>query len=193
MKKTVFFILYFLSHPVHADEQARFIEQALFIEQGKYAIQVFSEKLKGALLSAIKSGGPSDAISVCKEMAPIIADELSAQYDFNIARTSLKTRNPNNRPDAWEKEVLNQFEISKNQGASISSLMISESVTQGDHQELHLMKAIPTGKLCLTCHGENIDPTIQTQLSKLYPDDEAIGFKLGDIRGAFTIRKVIQP
>lgn len=186
MKKSVFFILYLISHPILADEQA------VFIEQGKNAIQAFSETLKGALLSAMKSGGPTEAITVCNEIAPIIASELSVQYGVEIGRTSLKARNPNNKPDAWEKEVLNQFEINKNQGDTIDSLIISESITQGVHQEMHLMKAIPTGKLCLTCHGENIDPAIQNQLHELYPNDEATGFKLGDIRGAFTIRKVIQ-
>lgn len=186
MKKISIFIACLIAQPVFADEQAK------FLQQGQHAIQAFSEALKSALLSAMESGGPTEAVAVCKDVAPLIASELSNQYNFNIARTSLKVRNPNNVADVWEKAVLNQFENSKNQGAEIGDLKISELVTQGNQQERRLMKAIPTGQLCLTCHGENIEPTLQTRLQELYPDDEATGFKLGDIRGAFTIRKVIQ-
>jgi len=32
--------------------------------------------------------------------------------------------------------------------------------------------------------------SVQTSVDKLYPNDLAIGFALGDIRGAFTIRKI---
>lgn len=186
MKKLLFLIVYFTAYPIFADEQA------VFLQQGKNAIKEFSEILKGSLLSAIQSGGPVEAISVCSNVAPLIASDLSNKYGFNIARTSLKVRNLNNRPDAWEKEILNQFETNKKTGSTIDSLIISELVTQDGQQEMRLMKAIPTGKLCLTCHGENIDPAIQTKLHAIYPDDEATGFKLGDIRGAFTIRKIIQ-
>lgn len=187
MKKLVFILASLITaYPLYADEQA------VFTQQSQEAIKAFSESLKGALLSAIKSGGPTQAITVCNVTAPLIASELSNKYGFNIARTSLKVRNPNNQADVWEKQGLNQFEIDKNKGASIDSLMISESVTQDGQQERRLLKAIPTGKLCLTCHGENIAPDVQAKLNTLYPDDKATGFKLGDIRGAFTIRKVVQ-
>jgi hypothetical protein len=49
------------------------------------------------------------------------------------------------------------------------------------------MKAIPTGKVCLKCHGEKIDPDVEASLKQNYPRDKARGFKEGDIRGAFTI------
>jgi len=52
------------------------------------------------------------------------------------------------------------------------------------------MKAIPTGEGCLKCHGQNIAPEITAKLKENYPDDKATGFKLGDVRGAFSI---IQP
>ena len=49
------------------------------------------------------------------------------------------------------------------------------------------MKAIPTGELCLVCHGTQIAPQVLEKLDALYPRDEARGFSAGDIRGAFTI------
>jgi hypothetical protein len=54
------------------------------------------------------------------------------------------------------------------------------------------MKAIPTAQLCLACHGENIDSITRTRLEKLYPDDQARGYKAGDIRGAFSISQALE-
>jgi hypothetical protein len=51
------------------------------------------------------------------------------------------------------------------------------------------MSAIPTKKICLECHGANLAPEVAARLDALYPEDRARGFKIGDIRGAFTLSK----
>jgi len=186
MKKILFLLALALSSSAIANEHEQ------FTQQGKAAIKEFAGTLKGALVSAMKSGGPIEALNVCNEVAPTISAELSKKYGFEIARTSLKVRNPNNAADNWEKEILYQFEASKQQGEEIKSLFISEATTQGDTHELRIMKAIPTGAVCLTCHGSNIEPSVQTKLSELYPNDQATGFELGELRGAFTLRKTVQ-
>ncbi len=175
-----------VSYPVTADEQQNFQQQS------KAAIQEFATTLKGALVSAIKAGGPTEAIQVCNQVAPTIAASLSKKYGFDIARTSLKVRNPNNKADCWEQTVLLQFEDRKQAGEAINMLTFSEEINRDDSQELRMMKAIPTGEVCLKCHGSNIAEPVQATLDKLYPDDQATGFSLGDIRGAFTIRKATQ-
>jgi len=186
MKKIVFLLAIALSNTAVAHEHEQ------FTQEGKAAIKEFAGTLKGALVSAMKSGGPIEAINVCNEVAPTISADLSKKYGFEIARTSLKVRNPNNTADNWEKEILHQFEASKQQGEEIKALFVSEATTQNETHELRMMKAIPTGAVCLTCHGTNIEPSIQTKLNDLYPEDQATGFALGDIRGAFTLRKVVK-
>ena len=45
--------------------------------------------------------------------------------------------------------------------------------------------------LCLKCHGEpgsDIDEATTATLAELYPEDEATGFALGDLRGMWAIR-----
>lgn len=49
------------------------------------------------------------------------------------------------------------------------------------------MKAIPTAALCVKCHGESIEAEVEAKLKELYPNDQARGFKEGDLRGAFTL------
>ncbi|MDH5358607.1 MAG: DUF3365 domain-containing protein [Gammaproteobacteria bacterium] len=166
-------------------------EHSHFDEQAQKAIKEFAIALKAALGEAMEKGGPIEAIPVCSKVAPTIAKELSDKYGMTIGRTSLKVRNPANKPDSWEEAVLQQFEQRKAQGESVTSLVYSgQRVDDHQDEQWRMMKAIPTAKLCLPCHGSNIDAPVQTVLDKLYPDDKATGFSLGDIRGAFSVHKI---
>lgn len=53
------------------------------------------------------------------------------------------------------------------------------------------MNPIPTSGLCLTCHGTDLVDEITNKVKLLYPNDQATGFDVGDIRRAFTLQKVI--
>ncbi|MFA5626059.1 MAG: DUF3365 domain-containing protein [Thiohalomonadaceae bacterium] len=163
------------------------------IEHSKTVIQEFFGKLKGELESAMKEGGPINAIEVCNSVAPGIAHSLSTKYNMNVARTSLKTRNSNNAPDAWEQAVLEKFEERKAAGENPDTIAFAEIVETNGKQEFRFMKAIimpPEDKMpCLKCHGSNIAPAVASKLDELYSNDQARGYKAGDVRGAFTLRQ----
>ena len=135
----------------------------------------------------MREGGPGNAIQVCKNKAPEIAADMSQKHGWRVARTSLKLRNPQNEADAWEMNVLNEFEKRKAAGEEIKKLEFAEIVTTEGEKQFRYMKAIPTGKVCQECHGTNIAPDVEASLKQNYPRDNAKGFKEGDIRGAFTI------
>lgn len=158
-----------------------------FEEKARTAISDYATALKSALIEAMQTGGPSEAVAVCHTEAPEIATRLSQQHDLDIRRTSLKPRNADNAPDNWEKTVLAAFEQRHAEGEAISSLTAKTERQTDNGSQMRLMKAIPTGELCLTCHGENIDPKLQSLIDKYYPEDQATGFRVGDIRGAFTV------
>ena len=40
---------------------------------------------------------------------------------------------------------------------------------------------------CLTCHGSSLAPDVAAQISDLYPQDRAVGFEAGDLRGVFWL------
>ena len=65
----------------------------------------------------------------------------------------------------------------------------AEVVEMNGQKSFRYMKAIPTGKVCLNCHGAELKPAVSKELDMLYTDDKARGFKAGDIRGAFTLSK----
>ena len=53
------------------------------------------------------------------------------------------------------------------------------------------MKPIPTAGLCVKCHRGDLADEITNKVKSLYPNDQATGFNAGDIRGAFTLQKII--
>jgi hypothetical protein len=160
-------------------------------EASRNTVKEFQATLQKELQAAIKDGGAVNAIGVCSKRAPEIAADISKKNGWTVGRTSLKLRNPNSVPDAWEQKVLQLFEVRKKGGENPANIEFHEVVASGGKKEFRYMKAIPIpeGAPCLNCHGQNIDPKVQAKLKELYPKDQATGFKTGDLRGAFTIRQ----
>lgn len=158
--------------------------------EGKGVIKGFFKELKGTLMAAKKSGGPVAAVKACNTKAPTIASNAS-KNGWEVARTSLKIRNEKNAPDKWELKVLKQFEARKAKGEHPKNIAYAEVVKENGKKIFRMMKAIPTGELCITCHGAKVKPEIVNTLNKYYPNDKAKGFKVGDIRGAFTLKKAL--
>jgi len=154
-------------------------------------IKDFGGALKAKLVEALKSKGAIAALEVCYAEAPKIATEKSEASGITIGRTSLKPRNADNAPDHWEVAVLNVFEERKAQGEDPAKLEFYEVLENEGQKQLRYMKAIPTDASCLTCHGGEITPEIQAKLQELYPNDQAVGFKQGDIRGAFSLKQTL--
>ncbi len=155
------------------------------------AVKELQTTLVGELQAAMKAGGPTNAIEVCNTKASAIATGLSQKNGLLIGRTSLKIRNPKNAPDAWETKVLKEFEARKARGEDPATLEHSAVVTHHGKKEFRYMKALPVaqGMPCPVCHGEKIEPAVLAKLQQLYPQDKATGYKVGDLRGAVTIRQ----
>ena len=151
-------------------------DSALLLESRALTSE-YATQLQAALQEAMSTGGPVAAISVCKDLAPAIQSELSRQSGANVRRTSLKFRNSANAPDEWETVALETF-------ARSDQKEILETTASG---ATRYMRAIPTGAVCLACHGEEIAPEVKESLRTAYPHDRALGYSLGDIRGAFSI------
>ncbi len=156
-------------------------------EAARAAATQFGKTLLGELQKAIAAGGVASAIDVCHLVAPQIAADTSASRRMKIGRTSLRLRQPANRPDEWELRQLQSFEQRKAAGENPGSIEVGEYVGSGGTRIFRYMKAIPTGEVCLNCHGTALAPDVKAKLQQLYPEDAATGFKMGDLRGAFTI------
>jgi hypothetical protein len=149
----------------------------LLLEKSREVTAEFAARMQAALQQGMASGGPVAAIGVCKDIAPDIAERLSAESGAAVSRTSLKVRNPDNAPEDWQTDVLHDFESGETE----------EFFERVGDSGGRYMKAIPTGGLCLNCHGTVLPPDVAARLKEAYPRDEATGYYLGDVRGAFSV------
>ena len=174
--------------PISVSTTERSLDLDALTKEGLGIIQSFGGQLKPELKSAMQSGGTAQAISLCAEKAPAIATSLSQQTGWNVQRVSLKARNASSaQPDAWERATLEWFDAQVAEGVDASTLMKAE-VVDGYYR---LMKAQPVEGLCLSCHGTALSPETEVALQQYYPNDLARGYTLGQIRGAFSIEKVL--
>ena len=169
--------------PVKAQAEAPPAEVAEKITRAKAAIGALKTALESALQAAMKNGGPENAITVCNEKALSITKGIAKAEGLEIRRTALRLRNPANAPDDWERQMLEQFKARHNQGEALAP-MAAHKLEDG---EFRFLKAIPTGGLCLKCHGASVKPALMEKIKSLYPSDEATGFLAGDLRGAFSV------
>jgi hypothetical protein len=160
--------------------------------EGRKVAETFMQELKGELEQAIAAAGPVSAIGVCQSKAPAIAARLSVETGWQVGRTSLRVRNPDNAPDRWEKAILKDFDRRRFQGAAPQNLEVLEIVERDGGKVLRYMKAIPTGEICLLCHGAVLAPGVADELTRRYPQDKARGYNPGEIRGAFTLSRPVE-
>jgi len=172
-------------NPVFAKETQQLTQES------RKAIKMLGSELKKTLKTSMKAKGPVESIAVCNTEAPLIANKVSNTNNMTVRRTSLRYRNPANKPDVWEEAVLDQFEQRKLQGELVKSLEFSDITELNGQKVFRYMKAIPTAAICVKCHGSNIPQPVANKINHLYPNDLATGFKAGDIRGAFSVIQII--
>ncbi len=178
--------------PTGAPVPPKALTQAFIDQQtasARAAIKALATALKSELKAAMREGGPVNALSVCHDKASSISQQVSAAQGMKISRVSLKNRNPSNEAIGWTRPVLEDFEADRQAGKDVKTLEFTEVVEINGQHQFRYMKAIPTGEVCLACHGANLSPEVQEKLQALYPADKATGFNIGDIRGAFVVTK----
>lgn len=149
------------------------------VKQAALALEPIKAQLKQALTSSMKEHGPIKAIDACALKAPeIIAEAAHARLE--VGRTSHKLRNASNVAE----------------GSLVTWLKFHQQTPSPDatHAEItedgKVLYAEPlfVAPLCLTCHGENVPAEVQKELDRLYPNDQATGFKENDFRGLIWIK-----
>lgn len=173
-------------NPATADDLAKFQDNS------RKEVKELMVQLGGKVQSEMMAGGPVATINVCKIIAPAITSDISRKTGQRVTRVSLKVRNPLlGSPDAWEQNVLMNFEKRLAEKESPANMEFAEVVTEPQGKYLRYMKAIPTQEVCLKCHGapDAIAPPVKELLNAEYPHDKATGYTLGQIRGAVSIKK----
>lgn len=187
MIKYIVLILLCVSQPLFAQEAPS--QTNAKIDRYLKAINAFIEISQAEMRVALTEGGGLKAIEMCSTRAIAIMAKVSKEHNLDVKRTSLKIRNPNNAPDEWERAQLQKFIERKQAGEDPSKIETGVMVVNG---KFRYMKAIPLQDNCLGCHGEYVPDNLMEKLKELYPDDEATGFREGDIHGAFSVTEKLK-
>lgn len=157
------------------------------VERAREAGKALAGELMGRLAAELEAGGPAQAVQVCSEVAQEIAAAHSTA-GLAVRRVSLKARNPADRPDDYERPQLERLEALHQSGELPDEVV--ELVQQEGRPVLRYLKPIRILPLCLQCHGDpaDFDPAVRRLLDERYPEDEAVGYQAGDLRGAVSVQ-----
>ena len=147
------------------------------------------------LTAAMANGGPENAIGVCKTQAPEIAQNLSTKRQLQVARVGTRARNAvMGQPNEWQALALKQFEARLASGDKPHDIEYVQLTKSGAYDlELRYAKPIVMQAMCTACHGstEQITPSVKAKLEQMYPNDKAVDYKSGDLRGAVVVTRIL--
>lgn len=156
------------------------------VARARAAADALTGELSRRLMAELREGGAPKAVAVCAQVAPEIAAAHSRE-GLSVRRVSLKTRNPANGPDGWERTRLEQLEA-RHRAGDLPAEVVDEDVVDG-RSVLRYMRPIRVMSPCLACHGvrESLNAEVAGALAGRYPRDAATGYAAGDLRGAVSV------
>ncbi|KYG82558.1 Tll0287-like domain-containing protein [Roseivirga echinicomitans] len=142
--------------------------------------------LGGQLKQAISEQGVTYAVQFCNVAAYPILDTLKTVPKASIRRASLSARNQKDKPSDVERVILEKYAQSLEKGGDLSPVVevLNES------EILYAKPILLDSPLCLNCHGEvGSQVTLETlkSIQELYPNDNALNHKMGDLRGIWSV------
>lgn len=158
------------------DEAALSAAQEVQRDRALAARDAMAQTLSARLEAEKRAGGSARAITVCREEAPRIAAQTAKAHGVRIGRTSDRLRNARNAAPSW------------------AALLMGDRPDQARFASasdgaLGVLVPIRIAPDCLACHGKEADiaPATREALTAAFPDDQATGFGIGDLRGWFWV------
>ncbi len=156
------------------------------VKEGVGYIKQVGSRMKSEVKKRMKDDPTGlQAAYFCNKSVGTIAKEVSSKFPegVRVYRTSLKIRNEKNAPDDTDKEVLNSFEKQIKDGTFKKKPKVVE--VDGKYR---VYVPLVIEKTCLKCHGSvsKMDKKVVDLLKQKYPNDKAVDFKEGDLRGVIV-------
>lgn len=158
---------------------------AVVLEKGRALVGDAFSMLSSNLMEALAAGGPSNAIPFCARSALPLTERLAEANAVTLRRVSHRARNPSNAPTPAELAVLEEL-----QQAHAAGRPLGARIDRAGDTLVFYAPIVINNQLCLNCHGEpglGLSPETHALLKTLYPQDQATGFKMNDLRGMWVI------
>lgn len=156
------------------------------VVHAREVVDALAAELMTRLFRELEDGTATDAIDVCSEVAQALTSD-STKDGLTVRRVSLRVRNPLDEPDAYERDRLEELQALKDAGELPQE--IAQVVVQEGERSMRYLRPIVVMPPCLACHGSvaAMEPGVLEAVSRRYPDDRAVGYAVGDLRGAFSV------
>lgn len=183
----------FLAPWTLVEAQQGAVSQEAALAEARKLTDELTDKVRALLMRELEQGGYEGAVRACSEVAQKVTADFSAQTGRYARRVSLGYRNPKDIPDDYERAKLEEFDRQRREGKLEREYY--EVVSEKDGRYLRYMRPLVTAKMCLNCHGQvtEIPHAVMSQLQRRYPNDKALGYSEGDVRGAVSVRIALKP
>lgn len=156
------------------------------------AVDQLGKRLKERLVTTMQAEGPVAAMALCATQAQPMTREVAETSGVRVGRSSLRLRNPKNAPPDWVGAWL--VEQGERPAEGVEGRVRAATRADGT-AVVRVLEPLAIQPPCLTCHGppEAQLPDLTAALAERYPDDKAVGYALGDLRGAIWAEAVVAP
>lgn len=169
-----------------ADPAVAAIRQA-----GEGTIQFVGNKLIYEVNQVLAAKGAEAAIDELHlKSLPLPATAPGRPQISAVKRTSLRVRNLVNAPDSADLAALLTIEQDLMDGNSPPKLLVQHVAASGlMPEEWRVYRPISVLSACVVCHGpvDSLLPSVKAKLTRLYPEDKALGYATYDWRGVIRV------
>jgi hypothetical protein len=129
----------------------------------------------------LAEGGPALAFEACHIEAADLTRRLGRYEGIAAGFTSDRLRNPTNKPKGWAAGL-----VAANAGRRARDVD-GFAVDLGNR--IGVLRPMFEHETCASCHGpiDRLTPAVKRLIAERYPNDRAIGFAEGEIRGWFWV------
>jgi len=166
-------------------EQVSHLPREEAVKLAREAAQDAFAQLSGELAKAMATGGPVAAIPICSEKARPLVAEVASRRQLGLLRLTDRPRNPQQQARGNDLATLESFRTALQSGTAPGPA-VAEMADGSTNVRLPIIASQP---LCLQCHGtdETIAAETRAAIRKLYPEDQATGYQLNDLRGIWQV------
>jgi cytochrome c553 len=153
-------------------------------EKGKTMAIATKKELGKNLMKAISEKGTAGAVEFCNLRALPITAEKEKEFNATIKRASDKPRNPLNKANAREKEIILKYK------SNLANNETPEAIVDKNEASFDFYYPITTNDMCLQCHGEvgkQVTKETYKTIKLKYPEDLAVNYGVNEIRGIWHI------
>ena len=152
-------------------------ELAARVERADAVLLALRTMLLETLTTELSRGGAVGAVEVCRDVAQEITLSAAREQGVAVGRTSHRLRNRANAPRIWARAI-----VAAHAGKKAAD---AQSYVADLGDRVGVLRPIGAIEMCTSCHGgeEALDPLAKEKIDAAYPQDEATGFGVGDLRG----------